>query len=185
MHANEKKREALKKSLRLGADDSVNSVVNKIFFSPRVQVNVLVVAWYLFTFALVILGIEVGVPIGVSLVISTLVISVGLFFVTLIFSWLNLMVFDPLKGLIALVFPFMLYRLFFRIWRFRFVSEEWSNHKGIVLAHLLSIFLFFGAIQIIPLVGNQAILRADRLFQKNYSFSPVKYLIMAGVVEKD
>jgi hypothetical protein len=113
-----------------------------------------------------------------------LITSAALFFATLLLSWLSLMVFDLVQGLIVLLLPFMLYRMFLRIWRFRFVNSDWESHKGIILAHLLSIVLFCSAINSIPLVGNMALLRADRLFERNYGFSPVKPLIAVGLVRK-
>jgi hypothetical protein len=180
----EAKREALRRNLRVNTDASADSFVHKLFCNSRFQANMLVVAWYLLTFVLVLLGTEVGVSIGVSLVISTLITSAALFFATLLLSWLSLMVFDLVQGLIVLLLPFMLYRMFLRIWRFRFVNSDWESHKGIILAHLLSIVLFCSAINSIPLVGNMALLRADRLFERNYGFSPVKPLIAVGLVRK-
>jgi hypothetical protein len=184
-HAYKAKREALKDQLRVNTDASTDSFLHKLFSNARFQANMLVVAWYLLTFVLVLLGTEIGVSIGVSLVISTLITSIVLFLVTLLLSWMSLIVFDFLQGLIAAVFPFMMYRTFLRMWRFRFLSSDWENQKGIVLAHLLSIVLFCTAINSISLVGDAALLRADRLFEKNYGFSPVKPLVACGLVRKN
>jgi hypothetical protein len=45
--------------------------------------------------------------------------------------------------------------------------------------------MFFGAINSISLVGDAAIVRADRLFQRNYGFSPARFLITTGIVKKE
>ncbi len=182
--ANDAKRDALKNRLRVNTDASADSFTHKLFSNSRFQANALVLVWYLLTFVLVLLGTEVGISIGVSLVISTLITSAALFFATLLLSWLSLMVFDTIQGLIVLVFPPMLYRTFLRIWRLRFLSSDWESHKGIILAHLLSIILFCTAINSIALVGDMALLKADRVFQKNYGFSPVKPLIACGLIRK-
>lgn len=181
----EAKREALRRNLRINTDAGADSFVHKLFSNSRFQAKMLVVVWYLLTFVLVLLGTEVGVSLVVSLIISTSITSAAIFFATLLMSLLSLLVFDLVQGLVALLFPFMLYRMFFRIWRLRFVNSDWESHKGIILAHLFSVVLFCVAANSIALVGNTALFKADRLFEKRYGFSPVKPLIAVGLVRKD
>jgi hypothetical protein len=179
-----KKREALKKNLRVNTDPDADSFLHRFFCDGRFQANVLVLLWYLFTFALVLMGIEVGIPMEVSILIGTLVTSIGLFFITLLLSWLSLMIFDRLQGIIALIFPPMLYRLFIRMWRFRFITTEWESHKGVVLAHVVSFVVSFVGINAISAVGDEAIFRADRKFRNSYGFSPARCLIVLGLVSR-
>ncbi len=183
--ANDAKREALRGNLRVNTDVNSDSFVHRFFSHSRFQANVLVIGWYLLTFVLVLLGTEVGIPIWVSLVASILLTSIALFVVTFILSWLSLMVFDLIQGLIVLILPFMLYRTFIRMWRLRFLGSDWKSHEGVILAHLMSIALFCAAFVGMGIVGDRALLRADRLFQKNYGFSPVRPLIAMGLVKKE
>lgn len=182
--AYDKKREALKKNLRVNTDPDADSFLYKFFCNGRFQANVLVFLWYLFTFVLVLMGIEVGIPMEVSILVATLVTSIGLFFMTLLMSWLSLMVFDQIQGIIALIFPPMLYRLFIRMWRFRFITTEWEDHKGVVLAHFVSFVVSLVGINAISAVGDEAIFRADRKFRNNYGFSPARCLIDLGLVSR-
>lgn len=168
---NKRRRDQLRAVLHVNTDPTKEGAGVKLLTNPRTQSIFAFFLWYLVTGFLILLGVDHGVAIEACIALSAFAASLTLFFATYLILCISVMTYDTIHGVVALLIPFSVYRLIFMTGRTSKLSVSWEQHRGILLAHLISLVLVLGSIWALREIGITQVTKADRVFIREYGVS--------------